>query len=87
MMPQSQKSLKMYGEICDSGNLVTLGAEDFANYMEHVPGCFVFIGTDAHEWHHPAFLVDDAAFHLRFSILWTIRMHFRSSFTERKRVI
>ena len=24
---------------------VTLGAEDFANYMEHVPGCFVFIGT------------------------------------------
>lgn len=41
---------------------VTLGAEDFANYMEHVPGCFVFIGTGCpHEWHHPAFLVDDAA--------------------------
>lgn len=40
----------------------TLGAEDFANYMEHVPGCFAFIGTGSpYEWHHPAFLVDDAA--------------------------
>lgn len=39
-----------------------LGAEDFANYMEHVPGCFAFIGTGCpYEWHHPAFLVDDAA--------------------------
>lgn len=50
---------------------VTLGAEDFANYMEHVPGCFVFIGTDCpHEWHHPAFLVDDAA--LPFAIQYFV---------------
>lgn len=50
---------------------VTLGAEDFANYMEHVPGCFVFIGTGCpHEWHHPAFLVDDAA--LLFAIQYFV---------------
>lgn len=41
---------------------LTLGAEDFANYQEKVPGCFAFIGTGTpHEWHHPSFLVDDAA--------------------------
>lgn len=50
---------------------VTLGAEDFANYMEHVPGCFVFIGTGCpHEWHHPAFLVDDVA--LPFAIQYFV---------------
>ena len=50
---------------------VTLGAEDFANYMEHVPGCFVFIGTGCpREWHHPAFLVDDAA--LPFTIQYFV---------------
>lgn len=50
---------------------VTLGAEDFANYMEHVPGCFVFIGTGCpREWHHPAFLVDDAA--LPFAIQYFV---------------
>ena len=50
---------------------VTLGAEDFANYMEHVPGCFVFVGTGCpREWHHPAFLVDDAA--LPFAIQYFI---------------
>lgn len=50
---------------------VTLGAEDFANYMEHVPGCFVFIGTGCpHEWHHPAFLVDDTV--LPFAIQYFV---------------
>ena len=50
---------------------LTLGAEDFANYMEHVPGCFVFIGTGCpREWHHPAFLVDDAA--LPFAIQYFV---------------
>jgi len=39
--------------------------------MEHVPGCFVFIGTGCpHEWHHPAFLVDDAA--LSFAIQYFV---------------
>lgn len=41
---------------------VTLGGEDFANYQQKIPGCFVFIGTNTpYEWHNPSFLVDDNA--------------------------
>lgn len=41
---------------------VTLGGEDFAYYQEMIPGLFAFIGTNGpHEWHHPAFEVDDRA--------------------------
>jgi len=50
---------------------VTLGAEDFANYMEYVPGCFAFIGTGCpYEWHHPSFVVDDAA--LQYAISYFV---------------
>lgn len=36
--------------------------EDFAFYQREVPGLFVFVGTDGpHEWHHPAFDLDEAA--------------------------
>jgi amidohydrolase len=36
--------------------------EDFAFYQRRVPGLFVFMGTSgSHEWHHPAFDVDEAA--------------------------
>ena len=50
---------------------LTLGAEDFANYMEYVPGCFAFIGTGCpYEWHHPSFLVDDAA--LQYAISYFV---------------
>ena len=41
---------------------VTLGGEDFAYYQTKIPGFFAFIGTNGpHEWHHPAFEVDDRA--------------------------
>lgn len=41
---------------------ITLGGEDFAHYQTEVPGFFAFIGTGCpFEWHHPSFLVDDAA--------------------------
>lgn len=34
--------------------------EDFAVYKKHVPGLFVFLGTSgSHEWHHPAFDLDE----------------------------
>ena len=50
---------------------LTLGAEDFANYMEYIPGCFAFIGTGCpYEWHHPSFLVDDAA--LQYAISYFV---------------
>lgn len=42
---------------------LTLGGEDFANYVHLIPGFFVFIGTGTpFEWHNPEFTVNDAAF-------------------------
>jgi len=36
--------------------------EDFALYLQEAPGAFVFLGTNGpHEWHHPAFDVDESA--------------------------
>ncbi len=40
----------------------SLAGEDFAFYLKETPGLFLFIGTDGpHEWHHPAFDVDERA--------------------------
>lgn len=39
----------------------TMGGEDFAEYQQLVPGCFVWMGTGCVEnWHHPRFMVDEA---------------------------
>lgn len=36
--------------------------EDFAFYQRELPGSFVFVGTSGpHEWHHPAFDVNESA--------------------------
>lgn len=36
--------------------------EDFAVYQREIPGLFLFIGTaGTHEWHHPAFDLDERA--------------------------
>lgn len=36
--------------------------EDFAVYQKSIPGLFVFVGTSgSHEWHHPAFDLDERA--------------------------
>jgi amidohydrolase len=44
--------------------------EDFAFYQREVPGVFAFIGTfGPHEWHHPAFDVDERALPLAASYL------------------
>ena len=40
----------------------TMGGEDFACYLQQVPGTFAFFGTNGLEdWHHPAFTVDESA--------------------------
>lgn len=40
----------------------TMGAEDFSEYQQLVPGCFIWIGTGCQEnWHHPKFVVDESA--------------------------
>lgn len=40
----------------------SMAGEDFSFYQQEIPGSFVFIGTSGtHEWHHPAFTVDEKA--------------------------
>ncbi|MFJ8353036.1 M20 peptidase aminoacylase family protein [Bacillus paramycoides] len=40
----------------------SMAGEDFSFYQQEAPGSFVFIGTSGtHEWHHPAFTVDEKA--------------------------
>ncbi|MBJ8007417.1 amidohydrolase [Bacillus cereus] len=40
----------------------SMAGEDFSFYQQEIPGSFVFMGTSGtHEWHHPAFTVDEDA--------------------------
>lgn len=40
----------------------SMAGEDFASYLELIPGTFAFFGTSGNEeWHHPAFTVDEQA--------------------------
>ncbi|MFC1485116.1 M20 family metallopeptidase [bacterium] len=45
----------------------SMGGEDFSEYLEHVPGCFIFLGIRnedkgiIHSWHNPKFDVDEDA--------------------------
>ncbi|MFZ5814105.1 MAG: M20 metallopeptidase family protein [Bacillota bacterium] len=42
----------------------TMGGEDFAEYQQLAPGCFVWLGTGTPEnWHHPKFTVDEDVIH------------------------
>lgn len=42
----------------------TMGGEDFAEYQQLAPGCFVWLGTGTTEnWHHPKFMVDESVIH------------------------
>jgi len=40
----------------------TTAGEDFSVYQEHVPGCFIWMGTSGTEgWHHPRFTLNEDA--------------------------
>ncbi|MGE7870342.1 M20 peptidase aminoacylase family protein [Bacillus paramycoides] len=40
----------------------SMAGEDFSFYQQEAPGSFIFMGTSGtHEWHHPAFTVDEKA--------------------------
>ncbi|HYG59590.1 MAG TPA: amidohydrolase [Symbiobacteriaceae bacterium] len=42
----------------------TMGGEDFAEYLQRSPGCFVWMGTGCPQsWHHPQFTVDESVIH------------------------
>lgn len=40
----------------------SMAGEDFASYLQHIPGTFAFFGTSGTEdWHHPSFTVNEDA--------------------------
>jgi amidohydrolase len=49
----------------ETGDHITMGSEDFAFFLEKVPGCFFFVGSANHEkgfdaaHHHPRFDIDE----------------------------
>jgi amidohydrolase len=49
-------------------NQPTMGGEDFAYYLENVPGCFAFLGAAPRKpggsFHNPGFLIDERALRL-----------------------
>ncbi len=53
----------------------TGGGEDFACFMQEVPGCFFFLGVRneeegiVHQWHHPEFDVDESSLPVGSGIL------------------
>jgi amidohydrolase len=54
----------LFGEGCLQPFEPIMGGEDFAYYLQKVPGAFVFFGAgDGHEFphHHPAFDIDERA--------------------------
>lgn len=54
---------------------VCMGNEDFANYLQHVPGCFIYLGVRnkkkkiQHGWHHPEFDIDEMALPIGVELL------------------
>lgn len=53
----------------------TMGGEDFSLYLDHVPGCFMWLGVGnpgrgiAHPWHSPCFDLDEAALPIGAAVL------------------
>jgi amidohydrolase len=62
---QTARCLLPQAEIA-TGDYVTMGSEDFASFLEKVPGCFFFIGSANAEkglnaaHHHPRFDIDES---------------------------
>lgn len=47
----------------------TTAGEDFSVYQEHVPGCFIWMGTSGtEEWHHPRFTLNEDALPISASL-------------------
>jgi amidohydrolase len=67
-----------------SGNYITMGSEDFAFFMEKVPGCFFFIGSANSEkgldaaHHHPRFDIDESCLPSAAALMTTAVMDYLS---------
>jgi amidohydrolase len=58
----------------------SMGGEDFAEYMKHAPGCFIYIGgrlkSGIKPWHHPEFDIDERALSTGARVLSRIVLDF-----------
>ena len=55
-------------EACEAAGLKVveakqnLAGEDFAHYLEQLPGCFVWLGDNGpYQWHQPQYVIDEGA--------------------------
>lgn len=57
--------------------------EDFAFYLQQIPGVFVFLGTSGpREWHHPAFDVDERSLPIGASFFAALALDALNRLTE-----
>jgi len=58
----------------------TMGGDDFALYLERVPGCYLWLGTGdparglTHDWHDPRYDVDERALAVGAALLAEIAL-------------
>lgn len=71
IMQTVEKMPELQGLVCEP----QMGGEDFAYYLEHVPGNFFFTGAKNPEWsevyphHHPKFDIDERALAIAAKVL------------------
>lgn len=56
--------------------------EDFAYYLQHIPGCFIFVGAgreEAHPHHHPRFDMEEEAMKQAAEIFITLTLDYMES--------
>ncbi|MBN1823840.1 MAG: amidohydrolase [Endomicrobiales bacterium] len=55
----------------------SMGGEDFAEYLKHAPGCFLYIGTSGkYPWHHEKFDINERALPAGAKVLSEIAVQF-----------
>jgi amidohydrolase len=70
---------KVLGERCLVAFDPIMGGEDFAYYLQKVPGAFIFLGAgDGHEFphHHPAFDIDEKALPMGVLLLTSLALEY-----------
>lgn len=60
-------------------NRPSMGGEDFAHYLNQIPGAFLFLGikpetSESHPWHHPCFEVDQEALLVGHNVLLALTL-------------
>lgn len=69
----------------------SMGGEDFALYMQNIPGCFFWLGVGneekgfVHQWHHPKFNADEGAIPIGAGILAQSALEGLTYFNQKKK--